>query len=53
MLIMANEQERNVLFVQQIEQHTCLYDITSPSYTRTDKKERAWEDIAKLTKDFG
>jgi hypothetical protein len=37
---MANEQERNVLFVQQVEKHIRLYDITSPSYTRTDKKER-------------
>jgi len=50
---MANEQERNVLFIQQVEQHTRLYNITSPSYTRTDKKERAWEDIAKQTKDSG
>jgi hypothetical protein len=43
---MANEEEWNVLFVQKVEKHTCLYDITSPSYIRTDKKERAWEDIA-------
>jgi hypothetical protein len=43
---MASEQERNVLFIQLVEQHTCLYDITSPSYTRTDKKERSWENIA-------
>jgi len=50
---MANEQEQNVFFVQLVEQHTCLYDITSPSYTRTDKKERAWEDIAKQTNDSG
>jgi len=38
---MADEQERNVLFVLQIEQHLCLYDITSTNYTRTDKKEKA------------
>lgn len=50
---MANEQERNVLFVQQIEQHPCLYDITSENYVRTDKKEKAWEDIAKQTNDSG
>ena len=29
-LRLANEQEKNVNFVQFIENHTCLYDITSP-----------------------
>lgn len=48
---MANEQEKNVNFVQLIESHTCLYDITSPNYTRQDIKEKAWNDISKITHD--
>jgi len=52
LLNMENEQDRNVLFVQQIEQHPCLYDITSPFYTRTDRKEKAWENIAKQSNDY-
>lgn len=47
---MSNEQERNELFVQQIEQHPCLYDIL-PRYTRIDKKERALENMTKQTND--
>lgn len=46
---MANEQNRNVLFVQQIGQHSCLYDNTYPNYAITDKKEMAWEDTAEQT----
>lgn len=42
---MANEQEENVTFVQLIESHPCLYDITSSSYTQQDIKEKAWNDI--------
>lgn len=29
------EQERNVLFVQQIEQNFCLYDMTSTNFSST------------------
>lgn len=48
---MANEQEKNVNFVQLIENYACLYDITSSSYTRQDIKEKAWNEISKITHD--
>lgn len=40
--IMANEQNKNVLFVQQIEQHSYLYDIkrllVTPEQTKKKRK---------------
>jgi len=46
---MANEQAENISFVQLIESHPCLYDVTSSNYFRQDIKEKAWNDISKKT----
>lgn len=35
---MPNEQEENMAFVQLIESHPCLYDVTSSNYTRHKRK---------------
>jgi hypothetical protein len=35
---MANEQKKNVTFIQLIESLICLYEIKSYNYTRQDIK---------------
>ncbi|KAK9702086.1 Alcohol dehydrogenase transcription factor Myb/SANT-like [Popillia japonica] len=45
---MADETAKCLNFVALVEAHTCLYDVTKPSYTRVDIKEKAWGEIAKI-----
>lgn len=42
---MANEQEEDMTFVQFIESHACVYDITSSNYTRQNLKEKTLNNI--------
>ncbi|XP_069702377.1 transcription factor Adf-1-like [Periplaneta americana] len=45
----ANKQEKNLSLVKAIQLYPCIYDVTMPSYNRTDIKEKAWQDVSKIT----
>ena len=41
-----SDQELNLKFVKEVENHEELYNYRLPAYSRKDLTEKAWQDVA-------
>lgn len=43
----------NIKFVEIVEKYPCIYDYSRKDYSKREIKEKAWAEIANITKDSG
>lgn len=45
---MADDENKNIQFVLEVEKHPCLYNTTLSSYSRNNDTDKAWAEIGKI-----
>ncbi|XP_047516291.1 uncharacterized protein LOC125056957 [Pieris napi] len=45
---MADDENKNIQFVLEVEKHPCLYNTTLSSYSRKNDTDKAWAEIGKI-----
>lgn len=50
---MADDEQKNIAFVLEVEKYPCLYNTTLSSYSRRTETDKAWAEIGKKIKITG